>query len=72
MAPGRVVAVEGDVCQVETGGRVDRVSSFLAPEVEVGDWVLVTSGTIVRLLDASQAEEMSGAFDVVFGQAAVD
>ena len=71
MAPGRVVSLDGDTCGVETGGQLDRVSRFLTPEVEVGDWVLVMSGTIVRRLHPDQAEEMSRAFDIVFGQAAV-
>jgi len=67
MAPARVVAVDGTLCEVETGGRVDRVSMMLEPDLQVGDWVLVNSGTVVRRLEPDQAEEMTRAFGIVFG-----
>ncbi len=66
MAPGRVIAVEGDECKVETGGRVDRVSAFLSSGLRVGDWVLVTGGTVVRRLDPEQAAAMSEAASIAF------
>lgn len=67
MAPARVVAVDGTFCQVETGGRVDKASMMLEPELQVGDWVLVNSGTVVRKLDPDQAAEMTRAFGIVYG-----
>jgi hydrogenase assembly chaperone HypC/HupF len=66
MAPMRVVSVDGTICEVESGGRIDRVSMVLEPDLEVGDWVLVNSGTVVRRLDADQAEEMSRAIEILF------
>jgi hydrogenase assembly chaperone HypC/HupF len=66
MAPARVVAVDGALCDVESGGRIDRVSALLEPDVAVGDWVLVNTGTIVRRLDPDQAAEMSRAFELLF------
>jgi hydrogenase assembly chaperone HypC/HupF len=66
MMPGRVVAVDGQICEVETSGQVDRASMMLEPDLVVGDWVLVNSGTVVRKLDADQAEEMSRAFGILF------
>jgi len=67
MAPARVVATDGDICEVETGGRVDRASMMLEPDLQVGDWVLVNSGTVVRKLEPDQAEEMSRAINILFG-----
>ena len=67
MMPGRVVAVAGGTCEVETGGRTDRASMMLEPDLVVGDWVLVNSGTVVRKLDEDQAEEMSRAFSLLVG-----
>lgn len=65
MMPGRVVAVDGQICQVETSGQVDKASMMLEPDLVVGDWVLVNSGTVVRVLDPDQAAEMSNAFSVL-------
>ena len=67
MMPGRVVAVAGGICEVETSGRIDKASMMLEPDLVVGDWVLVNSGTVVRKLDEDQAEEMSRAFSVLVG-----
>ena len=65
MMPGQVVSVDGQTCQVQTAGRTDRASMMLEPDLVVGDWVLVNSGTVVRVLDADQAAEMSQAFSVL-------
>jgi hydrogenase assembly chaperone HypC/HupF len=67
MAPARVVATDGETCEVQTGGRVDRASMMLEPDLQVGDWVLVNSGTVVRKLDPDQAEEMTRAIGILFG-----
>ncbi len=65
MMPGRVVAVDGQICEVEISGQIDRASMMLEPDLVVGDWVLVNSGTVVRVLDEDQAAEMSNAFSVL-------
>lgn len=67
MAPARVVAVDSTTCQVELAGRTDAASIMLEPDVQVGDWVLVNSGTVVRVLDEGQAADMSRAFSLVYG-----
>ena len=69
MAPARVVSVDGSICQVELGGRIDPASMILEPDLQVGDWVLVNSGTVVRRLDPDQAEEMSAALATMFALA---
>lgn len=65
MMPGQVVSVDGQTCEVEIAGRVDKASMMLEPDLQVGDWVLVDSGTVVRVLDEDQAAEMSRAFGVL-------
>ncbi|HKZ91441.1 MAG TPA: HypC/HybG/HupF family hydrogenase formation chaperone [Candidatus Limnocylindrales bacterium] len=67
MAPLRVVSVDGTLCEVQSGGRVDRASMMLEPDLQVGDWVLVNSGTVVRRLEPDQADEMGRAFGILFG-----
>jgi hydrogenase assembly chaperone HypC/HupF len=67
MAPARVVAADGQICEVEVGGRVDKASMMLEPDLQIGDWVLVNSGTVVRKLDEDQAAEMARAFGIVYG-----
>ncbi len=67
MMPGRVVAVDGQLCEVDISGQVDKASMMLEPDLVVGDWVLVNSGTVVRVLDEDQAAEMSRAFGILMG-----
>jgi hydrogenase assembly chaperone HypC/HupF len=57
-APAQVVRVDGASCDVELAGRIERVSTLLEPDVDVGDWVLVLGGAVVRALDGDQAAEM--------------
>ena len=66
MAPARVVSVDGQVCEVQTGSRIDKASMMLEPDLVVGDWVLVNSGTVVRRLDEEQAAEMTRAVAFLF------
>ena len=65
MMPGQVVSVDGEICEVETAGQTDKASMMLEPDLKVGDWVLVNSGTVVRVLDEDQATEMSQAFGIL-------
>jgi hydrogenase expression/formation protein HypC len=57
--PGRVVAVDEDGATVELQGRMRRASTLVAPDVTVGDWVLVGAGTILERLDPGRAEAMA-------------
>ena len=65
MMPGQVVSVDGETSQVTTAGQTDKASMMLEPDLKVGDWVLVNSGTVVRVLEEDQAAEMSQAFAVL-------
>ena len=62
-APVRVVAVDGAMATVELGRGLRRRASTLAvPGVAVGDWALLSSGMLVRVLDPVIAAELSAAF----------
>jgi hydrogenase maturation factor len=69
MAPAQVIEVDGGECVAAIGGRTERASTLLEPSLRVGDWVLITAGTVVRRLDAEQAAEMSAAVLLVDGWA---
>lgn len=56
--PARVVALDPLGATVETEGRPSHVSTVLEPDVGVGDWVLVSAGTVVRRLEPGQADEI--------------
>ena len=56
--PGRVVEVDAFGAVVETEGRRRRASTILLPDVQVGDWVAVTTGAIVQRLDPAEAAEI--------------
>lgn len=53
--PGQVEAVGAGTAQVALAGRLQEVSTILHPEVEVGDWVIVTAGTVLERLDPAEA-----------------
>jgi hydrogenase assembly chaperone HypC/HupF len=53
--PGQVRTVAAGTAQVELDGRLREVSTILHPEVAVGDWVIVTAGTILERLDPTEA-----------------
>ena len=59
--PARILAIDGTEAAVEIDGRVRRASLLRGPEVEVDDWVLVAAGTVLRRLDAGEAEELARA-----------
>jgi hydrogenase assembly chaperone HypC/HupF len=63
-APVRVVAVDGSTATVELGRGLRRRASTLAvPGVAVGDWALLSSGMLIRLLDPAIATQLLAAFD---------
>jgi hydrogenase expression/formation protein HypC len=58
VAPGRVIAHSGFDVLVDHEGRRRRASTLLVGHLEIGDWVLVGSGTVLRRLDADEALEL--------------
>ena len=56
--PGRVTAVDEEGATVQVGRRLQRAVTIFTPEVALGDWVIVSAGSIVRIVDAAEAEEI--------------
>jgi hydrogenase expression/formation protein HypC len=56
--PGQVLEVGGDSALIEIDGRRRRASLLLVPEVAVGDWVIVATGTVLEIVDPEEATEM--------------
>jgi hydrogenase assembly chaperone HypC/HupF len=61
MLPSRVVAIEDEVAIVETGANRSTANRLMAPELAVGDWVVVAGGAIVRRVSAEAARAMAHA-----------
>ena len=53
--PALVVARDGDVATVEVDGRRRVASTFLVPDVAVGDWVYIAAGTILDRIEPAEA-----------------
>ena len=63
--PGRVISVEGDSAQVQWGSRVRQAITLFVPDIEVGEFVLVSGGAIVDRLDLDEANARLAVFDAV-------
>jgi hydrogenase assembly chaperone HypC/HupF len=59
--PGRVVAIDELGAAVDMEGRLRRALTTFAPETQVGDWVLVSAGSIVQRLDPTDAADVCNA-----------
>ena len=55
--PALVKSIEDKEAEVEIGGITRRISLWLTPEAEVGDYVLVHTGYAINILDEDEAEE---------------
>lgn len=61
--PGHVLAIGEGEAVVDVDGRHRRASTLLEPTVEVGDWVLIGAGNVLRRLDAAEATALTRALD---------
>ncbi len=61
--PGRVLEMSGDMAVVETQGRRRRASRVLVPETAIGDWVVVSAGAVLRVVDPDEAAEIRALLD---------
>lgn len=55
--PVLIKSIDGREAEAEIGGISRRVSLWLTPEAEVGDYVLVHTGYAINVLDQEEAEE---------------
>lgn len=62
--PGEVLAVTGGMATVRIQDQLRRASLDVAPEVAVGDWVLIAAGMVLERLDPSDAAELRALLDV--------
>ena len=68
-APARVLARDGGAAVVDVAGRTRRASLLLMPEVEVGAWVLVAAGTVVREITAGEAAALASELEAALAAA---
>jgi hydrogenase expression/formation protein HypC len=61
--PGQVLEIDNGMALVETDQRRRRASLLLFPETAVGDWVVVSAGTVLRVLDVAEATEIRTMLD---------
>ena len=55
--PTRIVAIDGQMAQVELGGIGRQISLALTPEAGVGDYVIVHTGFALSVLDEQEAQK---------------
>jgi hydrogenase expression/formation protein HypC len=55
--PGKIVAITGDLAEVDFSGVAREVSLLLCPEVQEGDYVLVHVGFAIQRLEEKEALE---------------
>jgi len=55
--PALIKSIEDKEAEAEIGGITRRISLWLTPEAEVGDYVLVHTGYAINVLDQEEAEE---------------
>jgi hydrogenase expression/formation protein HypC len=53
--PGRIVACDADQAMADLHGNRVPVSILFAPDVTVGDWVLIHAGFVIQRLEAEAA-----------------
>jgi hydrogenase expression/formation protein HypC len=53
--PSRVISIQGHQAELDVLGTKRTASTLLMPEVKVGDYVLTSVGSIVRVLDEDEA-----------------
>ena len=54
--PGRVVAIEDNQAEIDVLGVRRRAGTIIVPELAVGDYVLMSAGMIVEIMDADDAQ----------------
>jgi hydrogenase expression/formation protein HypC len=69
--PGKVLEINGDMAIVDTNHQIRRASTVIVPETAVGDWVVVGSGAVLRILDPDEAAEIVALLDQALDQPAM-
>jgi hydrogenase expression/formation protein HypC len=61
--PVQIKSIEGSEAEVEFGGIAQKISVFLTPEAEVGDYVLLHTGYAIAVVDEEEAQETLRIFE---------
>lgn len=61
--PGRVISLEANAARVDVRGRIRTASTLFAPELQVGDYVVISGGMIVDRLDDREGLARLGLFE---------
>lgn len=64
-APGLVTALGEGTALVRIDDVTRTALTLLTPDVEVGDWVLVGAGAVIRRMERHEAESARRALDAV-------
>jgi len=60
--PALVKTIEGTKAEVEIDGVSRNISTYLTPEVAIGDYVLLHAGFSIKVIDREEAEETINIF----------
>lgn len=63
--PAQVIEIAGGWAVVEIGGVRRRASILPVPEIRVGDWAILSAGSLIQTLDPQTAAEISAAVRAV-------
>lgn len=69
-APARILALDAGSAVVDVAGRTRRASLLLTPDIEVGAWVLVAAGRVLRRIDAAEAHDLASQLGAAMAAAA--
>jgi len=61
--PVQIKSIEGSEAEVDFGGITQKISIFLTPEAEVGDYVLLHTGYAIAVVDEEEAQETLRIFE---------
>lgn len=60
--PAMVKTIDGTKAEVEIDGVSRNISTYLTPEVAIGDYVLLHAGFSIKVIDQDEAEETLNIF----------
>jgi hydrogenase assembly chaperone HypC/HupF len=66
-APVHVISVSGGLATVDAGGLRRTASTLAVPEIQPGDWALMNSGALVRVVEPRLAIELAAALRTATG-----
>jgi hydrogenase expression/formation protein HypC len=66
--PALIKSIEGKEAEAEIGGITRRISLWLTPEAQVGNYVLLHTGYAISVIDKEEAEETLRLIDKIVEQ----